>query len=125
MKKNLFIAEGENHVRDALHLLLEQEGFDIVGEADHVESLLAQVCTQPPDILLLDWSLPGLRPHHLLKTLREHCPDVIIVAMSVRPEDRAISLAAGADLFMPKSLTPKKFLNMLHTLPTSTTLLHI
>lgn len=117
MKTNLFIAEGENHVRDALHLLLEQEGFDIVGEADHVESLLAQVCTQPPALLLLDWNLPGLRPHHLLKTLREHCPKILIAVMSVRPEDRAISLAAGADLFIPKSLSPKKFLKALRTLP--------
>jgi len=102
MKTNLFIGGSENHVRDALHLLLEQEGFDIVGEADHVESLLAQVCIQPTGVLLLDWNLPGLRPYQLVRTIREHCPKIVIVAMSVRPEDKEMSLAAGVDFLSRK-----------------------
>lgn len=106
----IFIADSENHIRRALKLLMDQNAqFKIVGEAHHVESLLAQVCTEPPDAILLDWNLVGIHPQRLLKTLREHCPNTRILASSVRPEHESLTRELGVDAFLLKQLPPDQF----------------
>ena len=106
----IFLADSEIHIRRALKLLLAQDSqFEIVGEASHVESLLAQVCSQPPDAIILDWNLVGLHPQRLLNTLRDHCPATRILATSVRPEQMAAVFEIGADGFLLKQLPPDQF----------------
>ena len=112
----IFLAEGENHVREALRLLLEQQAeFEISGEASHTESLLAQACLQQPDVILLDWNLPGLHPQRLLAALHQHCPCTRIFATSVRPEQARVALSWGADAFLSKQLPPNEFTTALLT----------
>ena len=115
--KTIFLAEGENHVRAALRLqigLLTE--YQISGEADHTEGLLAQVCQQPPDIILLDWHLPGINPHRLIQTLRKHCPDTILAATSVKPEDQKSAISYGIDVFLSKQHSPAGFIARLKEL---------
>jgi len=109
--KTIFLAEGENHVRAALRLMLEhQPNIRIKGEAGTAESTLAQVCTQPPDVILLDWNLPGLHPQRLLAALRQCCPATLILATSVKPEQERIAVKLGADAFLLKQLPPDQFI---------------
>ena len=108
---SVFLAEGEKHVRQALRLRLEhQPDFVVAGEASNAESLLAQVCRQPPDVILLDWNLPGLHPQRLLTALRQCCPVTRILVTSVRPEDVKTALELGADSFLSKQLPPDQFI---------------
>lgn len=110
----IFIADSENHIRRALKLIIAQDPqFEVVGEANHVESLLAQVCAQPPDAILLDWNLVGIHPQRLLNTLREHCPATRILASSVRPEDEKITREQSVDAFLSKQLPPDQFFQAL------------
>lgn len=114
--KSIFIAEGENHVRDALRLLIEfQPELQVVGEADHAESLLAQVCANPPDIILLDWNLPGIHHGRLIRTLREHCPATQILATSVKSEQEDMVGLYDIDGFLLKQLPPDQFITALFT----------
>lgn len=58
----VFLADDQAKVRAALRLLLEQEpGLSVVGEVTEAKDLLAQVQVTQPDVVLLDWELPGLR----------------------------------------------------------------
>lgn len=115
--KTIFLAEGEKHVCSALRLQLElQIGFEISGEAGHSEALLAQVCQHPPDVILLDWDLPGLHPQRLLATLREHCPSTQILATSIKPEQEQSTRAYGVDGFLSKLLPPERFMAALQAL---------
>ena len=110
-EKSIFLAEGETHVRNALHLMLEcQDGFVISGEANTVESLLAQVCQNPPDVVLLDWSLPGINHQRLIHTLQEHCPNASLVATSVKPEHELAAQKVGMYAFISKQLSSDEFL---------------
>ena len=112
--KTIFLADSEKHVRAALSLMLEHQGnFAIVGEANHAESLLAQVCHQPPDVILLDWNLPGLHPQRLLRTLRQYCPATRILVSSVRPEQERSAHELGVDAFLLKQLPPEQFFSAL------------
>ena len=102
MSLQIFLADDNLNVCHALCLLLEQDGFSLVGEASDAESLLAQVCVAPPDVILLDWELPGLRAQHLIPTLREYCSNTKLIALSVRSDAEQSVLAMGLDAFVCK-----------------------
>ena len=118
MKKiAVFLAEGENHVRRTLRLILEQQNLvSIAGEANHAESLLAQVCQHPPDTILLDWTLPGLRPQRLIPAIRRHCPKTLILVTSTQSEYKKVVNKYGVDGFLLKQLPPDQFLRKLEEL---------
>ena len=112
--KSIFLADSENHVRDALRLLIDyQPGMNVVGEAENTENLLAQVCADPPDVILLDWNLPGIHHGRLIRTLRKHCPDTQLMATSVKSEQEGIVGLFDIDGFLLKQLPPDQFISAL------------
>jgi len=113
MTQRVFVADDELKVRQALRLLLEQAGFAIIGEANDAESMLAQVCLSPPDIILLDWELHGLKPQHHLPAIREYCSGSKVVVLSVHPEAHLNSMALGADAFISKGNPSDELLTVL------------
>lgn len=109
--KTILLAESEKHVLDALRLAIEQRAeMKVVGEARSAESLLAQVCQHAPDIILLDWGLPGLHPQRLIHTLRGCCPATILAALSVKPEDEQAVREHDLDGFISKQLPAESFI---------------
>lgn len=110
----IFLAEGENHVRQAIHLSLDhQEGITVCGEARHAESLLAQIGQHPPDVLLLDWHLPGMNPQRLLPVIKHFWPDIKIIATVLQGKLGKLSLAYGIDTYLIKGLSPDEFVESL------------
>lgn len=113
--KTVLLAESEKHVLDALRLAMEQQSeIKVAGEARSAESLLAQVCQHAPDVILLDWSLPGLHPQRLIRALRECCPAATLVALSVKPEDEKTAKEHGLDGFISKQLSAESFIAALN-----------
>jgi DNA-binding NarL/FixJ family response regulator len=108
----VFLADDQPRVRSALRLLLEQDPqLSVVGEAAAAEGLLAQVRAAHPDLLLLDWELPGLQATNpLLPALRALCPRLSVIALSGRPEARRAALAAQANAFVSKGDPPERLL---------------
>jgi DNA-binding NarL/FixJ family response regulator len=115
----VLIADDQPQVRSALRLLLKQEpGVTVVGEAEDTQQALELAAGQRPDLVLLDWELPGPwagqplknTDQCLLPALRARCPQVKVVALSGRPEARRAALAAGADAFVSKGDPPERVL---------------
>jgi len=102
----------DNHkVRLALRILLEQApGLNVVGEASNARDLFARTSATRPDLVLLDWTLPGLHDNGALRTLRQICPDLSVIVLSGRPEARKTALAAGANAFVSKVDPPERLL---------------
>ena len=110
-KITIFLAEGENHVRQAVRLNLEHvSGVIIIGEARHAESLLAQIATAPPDYLLLDWHLPGMNPQRILPVIKRFCPETKIIATVLLVKIGKLALAYGVDAYLLKGLSPEEFI---------------
>lgn len=104
----VILADDQPEVRSALRLLLgEKPGVNVIGEADTSFELLWQVKSNCPDLILLDWELPGTRPKELLSVLRMLCPLLSIIALSSRPQERQNALTAGASDFVCKSDPPE------------------
>ncbi len=113
----ILIADDEPRVRSALRLVLEhQPHTQVAGEAGSGAGLLATLITACPDLVLVDWELPGLPTPGLVQSIRNLCPTVLIVAMSSRPESYRAALAAGADAFVSKGDPPDRLLATLRIL---------
>ncbi len=111
MGLRVLLADDQLAVRSALRLVLEQEpDVDVVGEVAEGEQLLAQVGTIRPDLLLLDWELPGLPAIDVLSTLRSLCPGTKVIALSGRPEAQEPALETGVRAFVSKGDPPERLL---------------
>jgi DNA-binding NarL/FixJ family response regulator len=107
----VILADDQAKVRSALRLLLEhQSDVEILGEAVDTTGLLDRVRVVRPDLILLDWELPGLPATTLLPLLHDHCPGLRVIALSVRPELRQAALDAGSDAFVCKGDPPERLL---------------
>lgn len=108
---HILLADDEPKVRSALRLLLEQDpALSVVGEAADAGQVLDRLQGFCPDLLLLDWELPGQQGGRLFGLVRTCCPALAVVALSGRPEARRAALAAGADAFVSKGDPPERLL---------------
>lgn len=111
----LLLADDQIKVRSALRLLLEQEpDLQVVGEAADATELLLAVPEKEPDVVLLDWELPGLPAAQLVRLLLYERPFLKIIAMSSRPEVERLALNAGVPAFLSKSESPEFVLLIIH-----------
>ena len=108
---HILLADRQPKVRFALRVLLErQPGVVIVGEAVNADDLISQTKAKRPDLILLDWDLPGLTPGGSLSFLRKICPEMSVIALSGHAEARKGALGAGADAFASKVDPPERLL---------------
>jgi DNA-binding NarL/FixJ family response regulator len=107
----ILLADDQVQVRSALRLLLEQEpDFQVVGETADATGLLLAVNEKAPDLVLLDWELPGLPVAQLLRLLQYERPLLKIIAMSSRPEAYLATLDTSVRAFVSKSEPPEQVL---------------
>ena len=111
---HIIVADDQPDVRSALKLLLEEKPtISNISEAGNSYELLWQIKTGCPDLVLLDWELPGTKPEHLLSVLRNLCPHISVIAFSSTPQTRQIAISCGANEFICKSDPPEKLLTAL------------
>ena len=104
----IVIADGQAPTRVALRLLLQEEpGLEIVGEAADDREVLALLAHTWPDILILDWELPGQPQTRMIPALRALDHGMRIIALSGRPESEAAARDAGVDGFVSKGQPPQ------------------
>jgi DNA-binding NarL/FixJ family response regulator len=107
----VIVADDKPEVRSALKLLLEDKpDIDVVSEVGTSYELLWQVRASCPDLLILDWELPGTKPENLLSVLHSLCPHVSVIALSSTPQMRQAAIASGASEFVCKSEPPENLL---------------
>ncbi len=110
----VFIASADGALRVSLQLLVESEpGFVVIGMSDRSQGLLTIASALRPDVLLLDYELAKQAVADLVSDLHhlEHPPKVIV--LSVDPQVKATTLAAGADAFISKNVPPDDLLPIL------------
>ncbi len=100
----IILADDQIGVRSALRLWLEHEpDLRVVGEAADATGLLRAIADKTPDLVLLDWELPGLPAEQLVRLLFFERPALKIIAMSGRPQMARRARAAGVHAFLNKS----------------------
>ena len=108
---HVLVATEQADLRLAIELYISEEpGVHIVGTASEAASLRAMLQTSCPELVLLDWELPGHPPASLLAEARrlDPRPQVIILGKDLAAKQAA--LAAGADAFVLKGHPPRHLL---------------
>lgn len=113
----ILIGDAQSTVRFGLHVLLEEQpGWRVAGEAVDAQALLERIRCSCPDLVLLDYELPGRPAGELLATIRRDCPDLRVISMSGNEELRDAALQAGADVFVYKADPPDRLLQLIRGL---------
>jgi DNA-binding response OmpR family regulator len=113
----ILVADDDSRVRLALKTLLRQDSEPfLVRECSDIKTLAVQIKDFRPDLVLLDWELPGQPATVLLFAFHglEFKPKVII--LSARPESEYEAIAAGADAFVSKGDPPDSLMHTLRSL---------
>jgi len=101
----VLVVEDELAQREVLSYNLEAEGFRVVKAADGDEALL-QVEEQAPDVIVLDWMLPGVSGIKVCRRIkmRSELRRIPVIMLSARSEevDRVRGLETGADDYVVK-----------------------
>lgn len=113
MARKILIVEDEAPIREMLAFVMEQHGYQPV-EAGDFEKALEAVCEPYPDMVLLDWMLPGGSGIQLAKQLKSqdhtrHIPIIMLTARS-EEEDKIRGLEVGADDYITKPFSPKELM---------------
>jgi DNA-binding NarL/FixJ family response regulator len=107
----ILLADNQPKVRFALRVLLvSMSDISVVGEVTDADELVSQIDSTNPDMVILDWQLPGLREIGSILALRKARPDLFVIALSGRPELEQAALDAGADYFVSKIDPPDRLL---------------
>ncbi len=78
----LVLVDDDQALRLALHELLEEAGYDVVGEAGNGAEGLAVIADVRPDVVLLDLRMPGVGGVEVARELRQRSPDVRVIMFS-------------------------------------------
>jgi DNA-binding NarL/FixJ family response regulator len=108
--ERVLIVDDHPLTRDALSALLEQQGFEVVGEAADGEEAVAALREHHPDVLLLDLTMPGLDGLAALPKIREEAPacEVVVLTASDTEENLLAAIRAGASGYLLKSEPPER-----------------
>jgi DNA-binding NarL/FixJ family response regulator len=106
LNETVLIVDDHPSFRAMARLLLETEGFVVIGTATDGESAITEALELRPDIVLLDIGLPDITGFEVAARLREAGSTAAIVLASSRAGDDFGSLIAdsGARGFIEKSV---------------------
>ena len=91
MPTRVVLIEDNDVFRQALELLLELRGdIEIVGSERHGEQAVELCRVHEPDVILLDYRLPGLDGVQVARLVREECPEVAVVVLTAAAQEREI-----------------------------------
>ena len=119
MATTVLVVEDEPEIREMLRFSLTRAGFD-VKEAETSEIALQRLDANLPDILVVDWMLPGMTGVELAKRLRRDAltKNLPLLMLTARNEESDIlrSFESGIDDYMSKPFSPKELVARIRAL---------
>jgi two-component system response regulator MtrA len=116
MCANVLVAEDDEKQAALIRGYLEHDGHTVTVVHDG-RSAMAEVFGKPPDLLVLDWMLPGFDGLEVCRQVREEggLPVLMLTARSAE-EDLLRGLDLGADDYMTKPYSPRELMARVRTL---------
>jgi len=108
---SILIVEDEPAIQELLRVNLEDDGFSVHAVAD-AESAQASIRRELPDLVLLDWMLPGQSGLQFARSLRSdsRTRDLPVIMLTARSDeaDRVAGLEAWVDDYVTKPFSPRE-----------------
>ena len=113
MSRRILIVEDEAPIRDMLCFVLEQNGYQTSTASDY-GAAINQLVEPYPDLVLLDWMLPGGSGIQIAKKMKQHdltrAIPIIMITARGEEEDKVRGLEVGADDYVTKPFSPKELM---------------
>jgi DNA-binding NtrC family response regulator len=103
VKSRVLVVDDEEHYRSALERILARVGHEVLTARDSGEAI-AIVASQPVDLVLCDYKMPGLNGLEVIRQIHELAPDLpcIVITGYSTPETSIEALRAGAHWYLEK-----------------------
>lgn len=112
-EKQILIVDDEAAIREMVRFTLERAGY-AVCEAPDTSAARVAIVDRRPDLVLLDWMLPGTSGVELARSLRreEATRTLPIILLTARGEedDRVTGLESGVDDYITKPFSPRELI---------------
>lgn len=112
-ESTVLVVDDETAIRDMLRMALEIADFRCI-EADNIHDAFTLVVDERPDLVLLDWMLPGGSGLELLRRLKrgENTREIPVIMLTAKTsEDNVIQgLDIGADDYITKPFAPRELI---------------
>ncbi len=111
MQKDILVVEDEAPIREMVRFSVGHAGFDVREAADATEAY-ERIADRIPDLILLDWMLPGVSGIELARRLKkdELTRKIPLIMLTARGEetDRLKGFEIGADDYVTKPFSPRE-----------------
>ncbi len=109
----ILIVDDDSAIREMLKMALERNGYTIYEAGDSIRA--REILTSDaPDIVLLDWMLPGQSGYEFIRSLRKDSArkviPVIMLTARDQEQEKIQALEAGADDYISKPFSVKELL---------------
>ncbi|UXZ54007.1 phosphate regulon transcriptional regulator PhoB [Vreelandella venusta] len=122
--KTVLIVDDEAPIREMIAVALEMADYHVL-EADNAQDAHAMVVDHQPDLLLLDWMMPGTSGIELARRLKreEATAEIPIIMLTAKGEEdnKIQGLEAGADDYITKPFSPRELVARLKAVLRRTT----
>jgi two-component system phosphate regulon response regulator PhoB len=113
MVANILLVEDEPAIQELLAFNVTQCGYRAIQASD-ADSAMALINRALPDLILLDWMLPGISGVELARRLRadQRTQNVPIIMLTARTDerDKVLGLESGADDYITKPFSPRELM---------------
>lgn len=113
MAAKILTVEDDAAVREVLGMTLRRGGFEVL-EAEDAEQARGLILNDAPDLILLDWMLPGMSGIEFARSLKrdsqQRAMPIIMLTARGEEEDRVRGLDVGADDYITKPFSPRELL---------------
>lgn len=110
---DILLVEDEPAIQELLAFNIAQCGFRAI-KAQDATSAFAQINRALPDLILLDWMLPGASGVEIARKLRadSRTRDIPIIMLTARTDerDKILGLESGADDYITKPFSPRELM---------------
>jgi DNA-binding NarL/FixJ family response regulator len=107
MSIRILLADDHQIVREGIRSLLEQKGFEIVGEAEDGHNAIHMASNLHPDVAILDLSMPVVNGINASRQILTDNPSTKVILLTMHTEEHHVldALQAGVTGFVVKTET--------------------
>src|SRR5207253_10864904 len=116
MSTRILLADDHDIVRQGLRLLLQREGFEVIGEAANGQDAIRLARENCPDVAVLDYGMPLLNGIGAAREIMQACPRTKGIRLTMHTDDHYVleALRMGIKGFVVKTQAPADLIRSIH-----------
>lgn len=116
MALRILLVDDHQILREGLKVLLEREGFDVVGEAGDGQEAVRLAGTLHPDVAIVDFSMPSLNGVNAARKIQQVSPATRNILLTMHTEDAYVleSIRAGIRAYVLKTQATADLVHAIH-----------